>query len=58
MQIFLKVRNFQQMIKGMIGASMSEPRTSELNGNFCVCVCTVSYVLVLLVLIIFLSESV
>ena len=31
-----------------IGASMSEPHTSELNGNFCVCVClSVSYVLVL-----------
>ena len=34
----------------LIGASMSEPHTSELNGNFCVCVCvclSVSYVLVL-----------
>ena len=42
----------------LVGASMSEPHTSELNGNFrvcvcvCVCVClcvclSVSYVLVL-----------
>ena len=23
----------------IIGVSMSEPHTSELNGNFCVCVC-------------------
>ena len=31
--------------QGVIGASMSEPHTSELNGNFfvCVCVCVCLY---------------
>ena len=44
------------MSRDLIGASMSEPHTSELNGNFCVCVCvcvSVSYVLVLVLINLF-----